>query len=674
MPRQRQSVPSSPALLAATDAPRDGPTPGVPRVLIVEDEEDAGALVRAMLGLTGPWHVRSTNRLDAALDLLQDDAFDVVVLDLNLPDSSGLATVSRLAAQAPELAIVVSSGLPEKENAVEAVRRGAQDFLCKGSFDAQMLRRTLLLAIERTRGAVAVRARAETGGPDPMLARVAEAEARYRMLFDSNPQPLWVFDIETLRFLAVNEAACQQYGYTREEFLALTIADIRPPEDTGALLAQISGPTTGLRSAGTWRHRRKDGSLLDVEVHSHRLTFGAHAARLVLVQDITERRKFEERARQQQKMEAIGRLAGGVAHDFNNVLGVITGYAEVIRRGAGNSADAATERRAEQILKATESAARLTHQLLTFSRPRPPTATVLDLSVAVAELESFLRRLIGEHIQLVTVYDAKPVFAHMDSGQLEQILMNLAVNARDAMPSGGRLVIETASAAFDPSSPATDPHLKPGRYAVISVSDSGVGMSSQVVAHIFEPFFTTKGPGQGTGLGLATVYGIVQQAGGQIYVYSEAGHGSTFKVYLPSSAAAGAEEAEARATYPARGKGTEVVLVVEDDLSLQAILAEMLEDGGYRTMIAATPEEALRLAGESHVDLLLTDVVMPRIMGPALAVRIQASKPDIRVLFMSGYTGDSAGTSALDGISSGSLIEKPFTQDALLRAVRKRLT
>jgi two-component system, cell cycle sensor histidine kinase and response regulator CckA len=634
-------------------------------VLVVEDEADAADLVRAMLAHAGAWRVQSTHRLDEALSLLGRERFDVVVLDLNLPDSSGLQTVARLTERVPEIAVVVTSALHGLDNAVEAVRLGAQDFLSKGSFDAQMLRRTLLLAIQRKRGSVSA---AYHRSAHEML---AEAEARYRMLFDGNPQPMWVFDLETLGFLAVNEAACRHYGYTHDEFLALTLDDIRPPEDAEALHSQMSDSTSGLRSAGTWRHRKKDGTLIDVEVSSHRLVFGDRPARLVLVQDISERRKFEERALQQQKMEAIGRLAGGVAHDFNNVLGVITGYAEMIRR-VGEK-DPTTARRAEEILKATESAARLTQQLLAFSRPKPIGNDVIDLNAAVGQLEGLLRRLIGEHIQLVTVFDAQPVLARMDSSHLEQIIMNLAVNARDAMPSGGRLVIETSTAEFDPNFPATDRRLQGGRYAVVSVSDTGVGMTSQVVAHVFEPFFTTKGPGQGTGLGLATVYGIVQQAGGQIYVYSEPGHGSTFKVYLPSSQSPAATREAASPASSEIADGTETILLVEDDQSLQAILSEMLEEGGYRTLVAATPEQALQVVSHTHVDLVLTDVVMPRIMGPALAQKILAVQPATRVLFMSGYTGDSAGATALAGVDGGMLIEKPFTADALLRAVRSRL-
>jgi two-component system, cell cycle sensor histidine kinase and response regulator CckA len=752
---------------------------GVPGVLIVEDDHEAALLVRSMLQLAGSWNVEATDRLDAALDLLAGRAFDVVLLDLNLPDSQGLNTVARLAARAPELAVVVSTAL-DKDVGQEAVRLGAQDFLPKGSFDAEALSRTLTLAIERKRGQVAaarlsavVRASRDAilaltsegtilswndgaqrlygysedeacgrsvtllcapeghevlrlalasvraGGAilphdtvhmtrdgkavsvelclspilNPLrevsgvalvardatlrleaLRRAADAELRYRMLFERNPQPMWVFDLETLRFLTVNEAACRHYGYSRDEFLGLTITDIRPPEDTAALLEQISDETAGLRRFGTWRHRKKDGTLIDVEVHSHQLLFGDRPARLVLVQDVSERRKLEERATQQQKMEAVGRLASGVAHDFNNVLGVITGYAELIQRSAGS--ESTTARRAEEILKAASSAARLTQQLQTFSKPKAVSAAVLDVNAAVSQMESLLRRLIGEHIQLVIVFEKNGITARIDGSQFEQILLNLAVNARDAMPKGGRLVIETSRADFDPASRATDRHLKPGDYAVVSVSDTGMGMTSEVVAHIFEPFFTTKGPGKGTGLGLATVYGIVQQAGGQVYVYSEPDHGTTFKVYVPCADGPGAAAAQASplaSTAREGNRGTETILLVEDETALQAILAEMLEDGGYKVLVAGGPEEALRIAAEREVDLLLTDVVMPRIMGPALAERVRALRPGIRVIYMSGYTGESAAGQSLMEISQEALIEKPFTSDALLRAVRRSL-
>ena len=345
-----------------------------------------------------------------------------------------------------------------------------------------------------------------------------ESEERYRALFDSNPQPMWIYDRETLRFLAVNEAAVRHYGYSRDEFLAMTIKDVRPPEDVPRLLefvakleAEFSGPS---------RHRRKNGQVIQTEVFHRSLPFGDRPARLVLAFDVTEKQRLEEEVRHSQKVEAVGQMAGSVAHDFNNLLTAIAGYSDLLL--ASLEPEDARRADVEEIHKAAERAARLTRQLLAFSRRQAPQPRVLDLNQVVQDMEKILGRLLGKGVRLASLAEASPARVRADAAQLEQVLLNLAMNARDAMPGGGLLTLRTSSI-----------DIAAKRYVLLQVSDTGTGMDAETRARLFEPFFTTKGQGQGTGLGLSTVHGIVKQCGGRLEVWSEPGQGSTFRIYLP---------------------------------------------------------------------------------------------------------------------------------------------
>ena len=387
----------------------------------------------------------------------------------------------------------------------------------------------------------------------------------------------------------------------------------------------------------------------------------------VATENITERRRLESRLLQTQKMEALGRLAGGVAHDFNNALGVIQGYTELLMREAGGSQLA----KLAEILKAAQHATGLTRQLLAFSRSQSVHPKVLDLNSLLSHLEKMLGRLIGEDIDLALVPGADLGRVKVDRGQLEQVVINLCVNARDAMPDGGSLRIETANAELDASSVAPDGIVTPGRYVMVAVSDTGSGIESEVLSRIFEPFFTTKEEGEGTGLGLSMVYGIVTQAGGHVWAYSEVGRGTTFKIYLPRvDEPAAASEAP---DTPPPSKG-ETILVVEDEASMRAIAREILEEYGYRVIEAATADEAIQVA-RSHpepIHLLITDVVMPGMNGPALAETLKAERPGLGVLFMSGYTDDFIAHRGILG-AGASLLEKPFTLQGLLARVRTAL-
>jgi PAS domain S-box-containing protein len=610
---------------------------------------------------------------------------------------------------------------------------------------------------------------------------------------------MWVYDLETLAFLEVNDAAVAKYGYRRDEFLGMRITDIRPPEDVPALLADLARERATLQRSGGWRHLAKSGELIEVEISSHTLRFADRSAALVVVHDVTARlsaersltdsearkaamleaaldavvaideegritefnpaaertfghrraevlgrpivetiippelrdrhrqgfarylatgestilgrrlqlsglhadgrvfpveltvyrvplpgpptfgafirdltesRRLEEQLLQAQKMESVGRLAGGIAHDFNNLLTAISGYAQL----ALDNPELAPEVREDlaQIRTAAGRAVDLTGQLLAFSRRQVMQPVALDLGDALREISPMLRRLLGEDVGLVT--QVGPGLGHVlaDPGQLSQVIVNLAVNARDAMPSGGRLTLEAANVDLDAEYAQGHAEVVPGPYVVLSVTDTGTGMDEATRARLFEPFFTTKEQGKGTGLGLATVYGIVRQSGGHIWVYSEPARGTVFKVYLPRvEAATGARLTPA--VRPGSTAGSETILVVEDDDGVRGFVQAVLEARGYRILPAASADAALEQAAvDAPIHLLLTDVVMPDMSGADLAARVRDNVPNVKVLFVSGYTENTiVHHGVLDpGVS---FLAKPFSPDALAERVRAEL-
>jgi two-component system, cell cycle sensor histidine kinase and response regulator CckA len=615
-------------------------------------------------------------------------------------------------------------------------------------------------------------------------------ERKYLHLFDRNPSPLLVYDVETLKVLAVNEAAIHHYGYSREEFLAMTLKDYRPPEDVPLMLQKMQTMGDGLQQVGTFRHRKKDGTIILADINSHSLTFEGRKARLVMMTDITERKKvednlvrlataveqstdiiihldlhgtieyvnpafervtgysrsevvrqhinslpqdgephfefthaiervalsgswsghfvfrrkggkrfeadvsispirdvegkitgyivverdvtkevaLEEQVRLAQKMEAIGLLAGGVAHDFNNLLQVIIGYTMLARGAAPHE----LEHHLEQVQKAAERATTLTRQLLAFGRRQAMQKTDSDLNQLVADHLTMLRRLIGENIEvhLRAGNQLGNVFA--DKGQLEQVLLNLCVNARDAMPHGGRLTIETQNTLIDQSFCENHPWARPGNFALLTVADTGVGMDRETLSRIFEPFFTTKPKGRGTGLGLSVVYGIIRQHEGLVHVYSELGLGTTFKIYLPTTERITKSAEKMPLTVPPGG--TETILLAEDEPMVRDLAIRTLQRAGYRVVAASNGEETCELfkLHAKEIDLLLLDVVMPKLGGREAFDRIRETHPDVRVLFCSGYSGNSleAGYFQVEGLQ---LLQKPYGANDLLLKVRELL-
>jgi nitrogen-specific signal transduction histidine kinase/CheY-like chemotaxis protein len=402
------------------------------------------------------------------------------------------------------------------------------------------------------------------------------------------------------------------------------------------------------------------------------LKAGRPVARLGVARDITARRVLEDQLRQAQKMEGIGRLAAGVAHDFNHLLTAIGGRCYLVLGKL--TAENPLRREIEIIQGAAERAAKLTHQLLAFSRKQILEPRVLDLNAIVAGIEPLLRRMIREDIEIAAVLDPTVGRVKADAGQLEQVLLNLAVNASDAMPEGGRLTLGTGDVTLDEAYARTHAGVEPGPYVMLSVSDTGHGMTAEIQARIFEPFFTTKEVGKGTGLGLATVYGIVKQSAGHVTVYSEVGHGTVFKVYLPRVDEAPAPPEPALQTEKSRRGGSETVLLVEDDEALRSLAREILSVQGYAVLEAATPADALRLVNghEGAIHVLLTDVVMPQMNGRQVADLAIAARPGLKVLFMSGYADAAIVQHGV--LEPGThFLQKPFTPDGLSRKLREVL-
>ena len=502
-----------------------------------------------------------------------------------------------------------------------------------------------------------------------------QSEDRQRALTEPASEAILTIDAASI-IKAANPATAELFGYPVDQIVGMSITRLMPPAFRGRHKESFGRYLQTGRRTIPWqgvelRAMHSNGQEFPIEVSIGEYGTGPDRRFTGIVRDISRRKDIEAQLLQAQKMDAIGRLAGGVAHDFNNLLTAIGGYAELV----SSTLDAADARQQHigGIRQATDHAAALTRQLLAFSRTQELRPAVIDLSEVVTNVEPMLRRLLGERIVLVVKPTEQPCRTLADRSQIEAILVNLAVNARDAMASGGVLTIETSTVDLDETYRLQHANVAPGAYVLLVASDTGIGMDEATIAHVFEPFFTTKAPGSGTGLGLATVYGTVKQSGGYIWVYSEPGRGTSFKVYLPRTEDPTAQAGRDAPVVSRQALGGhETILVAEDEAVVREMVIAALERLGYRVVAASTGEEAVRLIDRlgDEIDLLLSDVVMPGMSGPDLYDRARRTRPDLKAIFMSGYTALSMGRPIPDGIT---LLEKPFTGARLSEVVRETL-
>jgi PAS domain S-box-containing protein len=626
------------------------------RVLILEDVAAHAELVelelkRAALEFAAQRVVTRPDYQDA----LREFRPDVIISDHDLPHFTGAEALELARMVLPSAPFILVTGSLNEEMAVEYMKAGAADYI---------LRDRLARLGPAVRAALG-RRRVEQ--------ELQKRDQYFKALIDQGTDIIAVVDaVGAIRY--TNTSVLTLLGYRPDEVVGQLLLNFLHPDDVVATLDVFAeGVTTG---KGTryleLRFLHKDGSYRVLEAVGRYLIDDPIVEGVVInARDVTERRSLERQLLQAQKMEAVGRLASGVAHDFNNVLTAILGHTELLLDGLPTLSPLRPD--LEEIRKSAGRATGLTRQLLAFSRKQTLDTRVLDLNEVAFNMDKLLRRLLGEDIDVVTQLQEGLGAVRADAGQLEQVLANLAVNARDAMPEGGRLTIETRNVELDDAYAKTHVPLRPGRYVMMAVSDTGIGMSADTMNHMFEPFFTTKQPGEGTGLGLSTVYGIVKQSGGYVLCYSELGEGTTFKVYLPRVDAPLDHPTRATARA-ARTRGWETILLVEDETTLRDLTGRMLEKYGYTVLEAGSAEQALVVAGRHKgvIHLLLTDVVLPGANGRALADELCSRRADLKVAFMSGYTEAAMiRRGMLD--PQAAFISKPYTAEQLAGRVREVL-
>jgi len=634
------------------------------RVLLIEDSDDDAALVVRTLR-RGGYDLTYTRveSAEAMRDALARHPWDLVISDYSMPQFSGPAALQLLHEVGIDLPFIIVSGTIGEETAVAAMKAGAHDFLMKGN-----LTRLIPAVARELREAVERRER-------------RRAEARFASVLDATAEAIIAVD-EDQRIVLFNTSAERIFGYTAAEAYGQPLDILLPVQLIAAHQQHIRAFATAPDSSrsmserqGAFVGRRKDGTEFPIEASIAKLSQEGQTIFTVFLQDISARKQLEAQLFQSQKMEAIGQLAGGIAHDFNNLLMVMAGYMELALETL--PADQPVYSDLLEAHKAAQRAATLTRQLLAFARKQIIDLRVLNLNSLVLELDKLLRRVLGEHIDLITQPAPDLGLVKVDPGQIEQVIVNLVVNARDAMPNGGKLTIETANTVLGIDYAHQHAGVAPGEYVMLAISDTGSGIDAVVRQHLFEPFFTTKEPGKGTGLGLATCYGIVKQHGGHIGVYSEVGHGTCFKIYLPHVAdvKASSDVLFPRGEAKAVRQGTETVLVVEDEPPVRELTCRVLREQGYTVLDATNGKEALHkvhaYAG-ARIDLLVTDMVMPRMGGKALAEQLMAVYPHIKVLFVSGYTTDAIVHHGRLDLGTN-FLSKPFTPTALIRKVQEVL-
>jgi PAS domain S-box-containing protein len=712
------------------------PMPSVPSVLLVELDDPLAVRIADSLG-SGGLSVHRAPGVRQALAHLSSARVDVVLSDVEGgPDMCG-AELCRRVKEVPgtsRIPVVLMAPLGDPARILDGLASGADDLVTRPFEPGQPLAAVRAALDSRAAGSPAgdphrvavgielvclgrtVRVPADRPRPLSLLLSSLESVARehrelegsrqrldaervrvgryaqrlehqvrisdkkYRSVMDHASDAIFILDLEG-RILEANRSAEVMLGLSRDQLRGADYRRFALAEDRDEVARHLARlAATGSERAGSHRLAGTGDRQFEVELSGSVVEIAGIRVLLAIVRDVTERNRLEDQLRQVQKMEAIGQLAAGVAHDFNNLITIVKGYAQITLRALkpGDPLRAGIE----QIEKASDRATALTRQLLSFSRRQVVRPRLIDLDAVVAEMEPMLRRLVGEDIDLAVVRDPALGRVQAHEEQMEQILLNLVVNARDAMPDGGRLTIETADVELDEAYARQHVGVEAGGYVMLAVSDTGCGMDSRTQAHIFEPFFTTKEAGKGTGLGLSTVYGIVKQSRGNVWVYSEVGRGTTFKVYLPRAveidAGSGgdgrADVSDGRAATTAGralGRGTETVLVVEDEEMVRSLIRSVLADRGYTVLEAAAGVDAATL-GAGHagpIHLVLSDVVLPQQSGPALFEALARGRPRLRVLYMSGYTATAITRNGL--LAAGTpLLVKPFTVETLVTQVR----
>jgi PAS domain S-box-containing protein len=639
------------------DAPRPLlPTAPPVSVLIVDDDAAYVEFVRHIFEEARPlrFELVHVTRLADILPALASGSISVVLLDVNLPDGNGLEW---LRAHRPQVqaAVIVLTGFIEFDS-IDETAPGAEDFLLKGEVDPHQLVRAVRYAADRER----------------VRQQLIRSREYFQSLIEQARDLITVVDDDGVIFYQSPSSAAL-LGRAPEALVNRSIFDFVTPEDeprARALLAAAFDASGDAPNAEIGLiHANETIRKLDV-VASRIPSVGASRRVVLNARDVTERlhaiealRQRDDQLRQSQKMEAVGRLAGGIAHDFSNVLTVIMGACERLQDRVGSVPGAGAD--IESVLRNSERAASLTRQLLAFSRQQTLAPQPLDVNVLVRKATHLLKRLIGEHIELAIDVPHQVMAVEADPTQLEQVLMNLAINARDAMPDGGSLRITVKTATVDAQFARSHPPMVAGDFVLLEVTDTGSGMTPETKARCFEPFFTTKAPTQGTGLGLSTVYGIVKQSGGYIWIESEQGRGTTFYIFLPPTSAKPVRTEQAKPTAQTPVKAA-TILLAEDEDDVRTLLCELLESHGHRVLEANSPAQAIVVSGgyRGHIDLLLTDVVMPGGTGRDLARQLLAKRPDIKVLYISGYPEHGSPGRVLE--SGAPFLPKPFTRDVLL--------
>jgi signal transduction histidine kinase/DNA-binding response OmpR family regulator len=623
-------------------------------ILLVEDNAGDAELMEIFLeGINNPRYVITTvSRLSQALTAMTEMPFDLILLDLGLPDSDGLDTLQKIIGADPTLPVVVLTGNLDEQLAIDAVKSGAEDFLIKGHISSQLLSRVLRYALERKKNERSLR----------------KMELLLRTTLDSLDTQVLLMGTDH-RIMWPNRKVCKTFEYEREDIIGKFCYELWPRQDNlckgcPVELAMASGE---VHCENRWL---KIGRTWDIKACPVLDDQDKVISIVELRNDISEQVLLEEQFLQAQKMEAVGRLAGGVAHDFNNMLSVILGNAEMAQSAGIENAGVAEY--LEEILEAGRKSAQLVKQLLAFSRRQPINPQIIDCNTMLLDSRKMLNRLVGEDVEVSFTPTPGLWKISLDPTQFDQIIANLTVNARDAIPGIGKIIIETENIVLDDEYCKTHVYARPGEYVMLAFSDNGCGMPKEIQNKIFEPFFTTKEHGKGTGLGMATIFGIVKQNNGIINIYSEVGHGTTIKIFFPRSNGVAVSQNNQKVLE--KLTGTETILIVEDEPAILRLCQSVLQELGYATMTSSDPLSAIDMATHSArpIDLLFTDVIMPHMNGNELRIALEKHFPALRTLFMSGYTSGIIGHQGIIE-DSVSFISKPFTKEQLALKIREIL-